>query len=87
MKDSFRIIKHYSNISKRYGNWIVFMDMRSDVVREGRKGRKLFIKEVEQLFGPLGLRWQFQQSSDYEYILKLDDERDLLFFLLKFNRR
>lgn len=88
MNDSFRIIKFHKDLSNRFGHWIVFQDMRSGVSKmSGKRARKLFIKEIETLFGPLGGRWQFQADDRSRYILKLDDERDVLFFLLKFNRR
>jgi hypothetical protein len=62
--------------------------MRSGVSKlSGKKARKSFIKEIETLFGPLGVRWQFQADEKSIYIIKLNDEKDVLLFLLKFNKR
>lgn len=83
--EDIRVIKYHSNLSKRFGHWIFILDRRPQNQSLGKKGKKSLIKYFESLFGILGVRWQYSKS-DYGFIIKLDEERDLLIFLLKFKK-
>jgi hypothetical protein len=81
-------INHYSILkAKRFNHWVTIHDLRSSKNGSGKKGRKNFINFFQTILGPLGERWTFQKQDDFLYIIKIDNERDLLFFLLKFKNR
>jgi hypothetical protein len=82
--DEIRLISHKSVGTKRFGYWIQFRDQSNSPFRYGKKARSRIIKFVEQSFGPIGQRWQYQRLGDCEYILKLNSEVDFLFLLLRF---
>jgi hypothetical protein len=83
--EDIRVIKYHSNLSKRFGHWVFILDRRPQYQSLGKKGKKSLIDYFESLFGTLGVRWQYSKS-DYGFIIKLNDERDLLIFLLKFKK-
>lgn len=56
--------------------------LRDDRRQSNRNRRKSTIKMLEDALGPLGIKWHYQQT-DNEIILKLNDEKDFLFFILK----
>lgn len=85
--DDIRIIKYYRALTKGYGHWIMFSDLRPLEKSKGKRGRKNLIKFIESILGPIDQRWRYQNTSNNVYILQLNDERDLLFFLLKFKQR
>ncbi len=80
--DDVKLIKHRSTGARRFGYWVQIRDRRHISESTGVKGRKKMLKFFEQSLGPLGEKWQYQRY-DSEYILKLNDERDLLFLLLR----
>lgn len=78
--DDVKILWHRSTGARGFGYWI-FLRIHSS--KHGKALRKGIINFFEQGLGPIGQRWQYQKCSDQEYILKLDNEKDFLFFLLK----
>ena len=81
--DNIKIVNYYSLNTTRFGHWVRINDYRYGKDSEGRKGRKNFIKFLETFFGPIGQRWQYQKEDNHRYLIKFDQEKDLLFFLLK----
>ena len=84
--EDIRIIKHHKDLTKGHGHWIFFQDLRPFEQSKGKKGRKNLIKFIESILGPLDQRWRYQSHHNV-YIIQLEDEKDLLFFLLKFKQR
>jgi hypothetical protein len=78
--DDIKIIGHKQTSAQRFGHWVF---IRNHSSKRGRALRKTVIGFFEQGLGPIGIRWQYQKCTDSDYILKLNDERDFLFFLLK----
>lgn len=68
---------------KRFNYWIWFRDLRSGRFSNTKK-RKTLIKFVETFLGPLSERWQYEVSDNDYYVIKVTDEKDLIFLLLKF---
>ena len=85
-QDDIRIIKYHSLPIKNFNHWVFFQDLRPSRDAKGRKGRKNLIRYLESILGPISQRWQYQHPSDHIYILQLVEEKDLLFFLLKFKQ-
>jgi hypothetical protein len=83
--EDVRVIKYHSNLSKRFGHWISILDRRPQYQSLGKKGKKSLISYFESLFGTIGVRWQYSKS-DRGFIIKLDNECDLVIFLLKFKK-
>lgn len=80
--DDVKLIKHKSTGAKRFGYWVQLRDRRPLSDSVGTRGRKKMLNFFEQSLGPLGGKWQYQKY-DQEYIIKLNDEKDLLFLLLR----
>jgi hypothetical protein len=78
--DDIKILGHKQTTAQRFGHWIF---IRNHSSKRGQALRKTVIGFFEQGLGPMGVRWQYQKCTDCDYILKLNDERDFLFFLLK----
>jgi hypothetical protein len=78
--DDIRILTYKSTSAKRFGYWIFIRDNSS---KHGKAARKSVMTFFEQGLGPMGERWQYQKYNSCDYILKLNDERDFLFFMLK----
>ena len=78
--DDIKIFWHRSTGARRFGYWIM---LRNHSPKYGQAARKEIISFFQAGLGPMGGRWQYQKCSGGDYILKLDDERDFLFFLLK----
>ena len=85
--DHIKVINYYSTKTKRFAHWVRIHDYRPSGSKSGRRGKKDFINFVSGLFGLLGERWTYQKESDHSILLKFDQERDLLIFLLKFKQR
>ena len=83
-QDDIRVIRYHRDISRRFGHWVFFQDKRPTRDTIGVRGRKNLIRYLESVFGPLGLRWNYEKTDQVIYILKLDDEKDLVIFLLKY---
>lgn len=81
--DDVKLVKHRSTGARRFGYWVQFRDRRPLAESCGIRGRKIMLKFFEQSLGPLGGKWQYQKHNQ-EYIIKLNDEKDLLFLLLRF---
>lgn len=80
--DDIKLVKHKSTGARRFGYWVQLRDRRSPSEAAGQRGRKKILNFFTQSLGPLGEKWQYQHI-DRGYILKLNDERDLLFLLLR----
>ena len=78
--DDIKILWHRSTSAQRFGYWIM---IRNHSPKKGQAARKGIIAFFQAGLGPMGERWQYQKCSSGDYILKLNDERDFLFFLLK----
>ncbi len=78
--EDIKILWHRSTGAQRFGYWIM---LRNHSPKKGQAARKAIIAFFQAGLGPMGERWQYQKCNDSEYILKLNDERDFLFFLLK----
>jgi len=78
--DDIKIVGHKQTTAQRFGHWI-FIRIHSS--KKGQALRKTVIKFFELGLGQMGDRWQYQKCTDSDYILKLNDEKDFLFFLLK----
>jgi hypothetical protein len=78
--DDIKILWHRSTGAQRFGYWIM---LRSHNSKRGQAARKAIIAFFQAGLGPMGDRWQYQKCDESDYILKLNDERDFLFFLLK----
>ncbi len=81
--DDVKLLRHKSTGARRFGYWVHFRDRRPLSQSCGVRGRKMMLSFFEKSLGPLGQKWQYQKN-DQEYILKLNDEKDLLFLLLRF---
>lgn len=82
--DDVRLIKHQVTGARRFGYWVHFRDQRPSSNSNGRRGKLSIINFVESAFGPLGSRWQYQRFDTNNYILKLNNEQDLLMLILRF---
>lgn len=82
--DDIRVIRYHRGISNRFGHWAFFQDKRPTSDTVGTRGRKNLIRYLESVFGPIGVKWNYQKIDHVRYILKLNDEKDLLIFLLKY---
>lgn len=78
--DDIRLISYGSVKTKRFSYWVKFRDRRNI---SGQKARRDFINFFNGCFGPLGSKWQYSKYSYDEITLKIEDEKDLLIFLLK----
>lgn len=83
-QDDIRVIRYHRDISRRFGHWVFFQDKRSTRDTIGARGRKNLIRYLESVFGPIGAKWNYEKIDQVIYILKLDDEKDLVIFLLKY---
>jgi hypothetical protein len=80
--DDVKLLKYKSTGARRFGFWVHFRDRRPVSESNGTRGRKKMLQFFEESLGPLGKKWNYQRT-DREYILKLNDEKDLLFLLLR----
>lgn len=78
--DDIRLLKYGYVGAKRFGYWVHFRDRRN---LTGIKARKSLIKFFDSCFGSLGDKWQYTKTSADEYIIKVEDEKNLLIFLMK----
>lgn len=77
--NEFRIVSYKNVGTRKFGFWVLIRDRGK---LEGKAARRSLIKFIEASLGPLGNRWQYEKNQR-EIILKFNDERDLLIFLLK----
>lgn len=80
--DDLRLIKYRSLDCKRFKHWVWIQDRRSG--SDNKKKRKILIRYIETILGKLSDRWHYHYSNQNIFIFKLDDEKDLMIFLLKF---
>lgn len=73
------ILWHKDTGAKRFNYWI---GLKYYEETSSRNLRKTIIKKLESFLGPVGTKWHYQLDH-YQIILKLNDEKDFLFFLLK----
>ncbi len=82
--DDVRLIKHQRTGAQRFGYWVQFRDQRPNSETQGIKGKKSMLNFITQCLGPMGVQWQYQRFDQVNYIIKMDREEDLLFFILRF---
>jgi hypothetical protein len=82
--DDVKLIKHQGTGAKRFGYWVHFRDQRPPKLSDGIAGKKSIRKFLEVSLGPMGVKWQYQRFNGSDYFIKLDNEKDLLFLILKF---
>jgi hypothetical protein len=82
--DDVRLIKHQITGAKHFGYWVHFRDQRPNSEALGIKGKKSMIKFVTECLGPMGGKWQYQRFNQVDYIIKMENEADLLFLVLRF---
>lgn len=81
--DDVKLIKHHYTGANRFGFWVHLRDRRPVALSSGRLGKKTIRKFIEQNLGPMGEKWQYEKFNTSDYFLKLNDEKDFLFFLLR----
>jgi hypothetical protein len=81
--DDLKLVSNKITGAKRFGHWIYFRDQRKQIHQTGRKGRKELINFFESRLGILGHRWNYQRADSNGIILKINEEKDFLFFLLR----
>lgn len=82
--DDVRLIKQQRTGAKHFGFWVHFRDQRPNAESLGIRGKKSMIKFITECLGPMGTRWQYQRFNQFDYIIKMENEADLLFFVLRF---
>lgn len=80
--DDIKLVKYKFTGARRFGYWVQLRDRRSPADSVGYRGRKKILDFFSNSLGPIGGKWHYQHT-DQGYILKLNDERDLLFLLLR----
>jgi hypothetical protein len=78
-----KVIRHKDTGAKRFGYWIFFKDTRGSQIYSGKRGRKDLINFFENSFGTIGEKWSYQKLDIDKFIIKFDQEKDFIFFLLK----
>jgi len=81
--DDLKLISHQNTGAKRFGYWIRFRDRRKQINQQGHRGRREMVDFFESRLGGIGTRWHYQRVNQNEIFLKINDERDFLFLLLK----
>ncbi len=82
---SFKItaIKNCDVDCKNFRYWVLFSFLGNKSSK--RKTNKKIREFLSSLLGPENTRWQLQGAGE-QYILKLKEQRDYTFFLLKIPR-
>jgi hypothetical protein len=83
--DDLNFIKYKTLDCKRFSHWVWLQD-RSSGINSKKKKRKKLRSFIESIIDKLSGRWQYQECDNNVYIIKLDNEKDLLVFLLKFKK-
>ena len=81
--EDVRLIKYQRTNAQRFGYWVHFRDQRPNQQALGITGKKSIVKFVETSLGPLGGKWQYQRFNQVDYIIKMDNEADLLFLIMR----
>lgn len=84
--DDIEILDYFNVQTKGFTYWVRFRDRRNSKDSKGRKGRLTFIRYLESFYGKIGDRWFYQKENDSTFIVKFNQESDLLIFLLKYKR-
>lgn len=79
----FTVVNYKPLGTKRFAHWVRIKPNKSFT---GRAGRKEFITYFNSILGPLGEKWEYLKEHNDFYILKFNEENNLLFFLLKYKR-
>ena len=79
----FTVVNYKSLGTRKFAHWVRIRPHRSFT---GRQGRKEFITYFNSILGPLGTKWEYLKEHNDFYILKFNEESNLLFFLLKYKR-
>lgn len=79
----FIVLDYKSLGTRKFAHWVRIKPNRNF---EGRAGRKQFITYFNSILGPLGEKWEYLREHNNFYILKFNEESNLLFFLLKYKR-
>jgi hypothetical protein len=80
--DYIAVGKVIVNNCQRFRFWLMLRSERTSIIT--KHDRKNFISFAESFLGPIGKRWQYQRYDIGRFILKIDNEQDAVFFLLKF---
>lgn len=83
--DDLNLVKYRTLDCQRFSHWVWLQD-RSSGSDSGKTKRKKLRKFIESIVGDLTGRWQYQECDNSIYIIKLDQESDLIIFLLKFKK-
>lgn len=81
--DDVRLIKYQRTNAQRFGFWVHFRDQRPNHQAIGIAGKKSVVKFITLSLGPLGGKWQYQRFNQVDYIIKMDNEVDLLFLIMR----
>jgi hypothetical protein len=70
---------------RRFTHWVTFRsdELAGPTKTHNKKKRRLLIEWINQQFGPEGERWVLH-TKHYPWIIRFDQGRDSLFWLLKF---
>lgn len=78
--EDIKIVRYVHTQTKKFNFWVEIKDYSK---AHGKTARKNLIKFFEQGLGPLGEKWQYACYDPGSFVIKFDNEKDLLLFLLK----
>lgn len=79
----FTVLEYKSLGTRKFAHWVKIKPNKHFL---GKNGRKEFINFFSNILGPLGTKWEYLKEHNNFYILKFNEESNLLFFLLKYKR-
>jgi len=79
----FTVLDYKPLGTRKFAHWV---RIKPNKPFKGRSGRKEFITYFSGILGPLGEKWEYLKEHNNFYILKFNEESNLLFFLLKYKR-
>lgn len=77
-----KIVSYCNTSTKRFSYWVKIIDYKNHHL-SNKQSRKSLIEFFELAIGPLGQKWQYSSYGNGIYQIKFNDEKDLLFFLLR----
>ena len=80
--DYLAVDKVIAHSCQRFRFWLMLRSEKTSIIT--KQDRKNFLSFAESILGPIGQRWQYQRYDIGRFILKIDNEQDAVFFLLKF---
>lgn len=83
--DDLNLVKYKTLECRRFAHWVWLQD-RSSGTTSNKHKRRTLRQFIESFIGELSGRWQYQECDNNLYIVKLDNQKDLLVFLLKFKK-